>query len=164
MLARVSKIPVLVFVLVVVAGVAAAFTLSTGGDAQTAVEVRRGDAPARVSALNRADDYGADVVRTYLQAALACTPAGARVMTELSRPREGAARKLFGDACAASGGRPLAERLEAELAREELDARGRSLWRVETSAGTLPRDLLLRVRQGQSGWEIERACGGACPP
>src|SRR5687768_9762504 len=101
MLARVSKVPVLVLVLVVAAGVGAVVALSTGGDAQSEVEARRGDAPGLVSALNRADDYGADVVRTYLRAALTCTPAGARVMAKLSRPGEATARKLFDGACEA---------------------------------------------------------------
>jgi hypothetical protein len=109
-----------------------------------------------------ADDYGADVVRGYLRGALACSPAGDRVMDGSSRRGEAAAREIMRDACADAGGRPFADRLTAEVAQEDLDQRGRSLWQV--SGGRLPADLLLRVRQSTDGWEIDRPCTGACPP
>jgi hypothetical protein len=84
---------VLLLVAVMAAAVVAVVVL-TGDDGQSEVEARTGDPLPRVQSLNRSDDYGADVVRAYLQAAVTCSPAGDRVMADLSRPDEAPARKL----------------------------------------------------------------------
>jgi hypothetical protein len=147
----------------VVAGGVVAVVLLTGDDDQSSVAVHRGDALPDLRRLNHADDYGADVVRAYLTAALACSPGGERLMIRLSRTGESGARMLLLDACRRTGGRPFADRLEAKISQEDLDLRGRSLWRVTDSGGKLPDDLILRVRQASAGWEIDRACRGTCP-
>jgi hypothetical protein len=155
---------VLVLCVVVAAVVVLAVVLLTGDDGQSSVEAREGDALPRIGALNRADDYGADVVRAYLQAALTCSGGGERALARLSRPGEAAARKLVRDACARASGRPFTDRLTAKVAQDDLDQRGRSLWRVTGSGGKLPADLILRVRQSTKGWEIDRPCSGTCSP
>jgi Tfp pilus assembly protein PilN len=51
-----------------------------GGDDQSKVSVERGAALPKLSSLNRADDAGADTLRAYLAAALACDASGERLM------------------------------------------------------------------------------------
>ncbi len=52
----------------------------------------------------------------------------------------------------------------AELARDDLDARGNAFWRVEAdgNGSPLPSDLILRVGQDRNGWQIERRCDDIC--
>jgi hypothetical protein len=161
---RSPRVLVLLLGLAVAGAAVVAVVLLTTDDGQSKVEVRRGDPLPSVQSLNRADDYGADVVRAYLRAALTCSPAGDRGMAALSRPGETAARKIMRDACARTDGRPFADGLTAEVAQEDLDQRGRSLWRATASGGELPADLILRVRQSTNGWEIDRPCTETCPP
>ncbi|MGH2841791.1 MAG: hypothetical protein ACRDKY_13300 [Solirubrobacteraceae bacterium] len=154
----------LIGIAVVVGAVVLGIALLGGDDDQSKVEARAGDPLPDVAGLNREDDAGADVVRAYLEAALSCSPSGEALMRRLSRSGESGAAEVVRTACARSGGRPPADRVEAKLVPDELDEMGRALWRVEASDGALPADLILRVRQGSRGWEIERSCIRACPP
>lgn len=107
------------------------------GNEQTHVEVRSGD--ALPTDPNRSDDYGADTMRAYLTAALACdgealTRYGARI-DEIER------------LCDAAG-------VNAEVARDALDARGRALWKLSSRD-----DLYLWVAQEGGQWRITAATG-----
>jgi hypothetical protein len=151
-----------VFGLVALVVGAAVMAYLLGDDYQTEVEAKRGDTPAPVSSLNRADDAGADVLRTYLQAALTCTPDGLRIMQQLSRPGD-SARDLFTERCARNGNRPWTDAIHGELDPDELDARGRALWAVSADDGGLPRALHVRLRMPRGeAWEIDRACSAVC--
>ena len=147
--------------MVVLAAVLAAVLLA-GDDDQSHVEVSAGDSLPSMGSLNRSDDYGADVVRAYLQAVLTCTPAAQRLATQLSGAGDTTSSKVHADACARSGDRSGDTQLEAKIAREELDERGRSLWNVTGPAGAVGNDLVLRVSQDADGWVIERACRRLC--
>jgi len=146
----------------VVAVVGFALVLLLRPDPQSEVEIEAGTAPTPVAELNRSDDAGADVVRAYLAGALACDEDGREVMRRLSRPGETDMARVVARACASSGDRPWAETVKAELARDELDLRGNSFWRVEADGSPLPADLVLRVGQEQGNWQIERRCRSIC--
>jgi hypothetical protein len=140
-------------------GVVVACLLAAGGgyllfrdDPQREVDVRAGD-PMPAS-LNRADDYGADTLRAYLTAALSCNAAGERAKARLGRA-DAALEKALAGACEPS----RAEALTGETAREELDPRGRSLWRLSADGGSLPSGLHVWLAQaGGSGWMVDTAC------
>ena len=131
-----------------VAAVCAAIVLGvfllTRGDDQTEVEVRAGDPIP--TALNRSDDYGADTLRGYLAAALEC---------------DDAALAGFGTAIeeivALCDDRP--DGIEGEVAQEDLDPRGRALWKVTASDSKLPADLHVWLAQkGGNGWTVDASC------
>src|SRR6266545_1063458 len=137
------------------AGVAAAGVLALvvalvvgalSDDSQSKVEAHRGDTPAPVASLNRSDDAGADTLRAYLQAALACTRVGERVMAQLSRPAEREVRDIFRARCARNGNRPWSDSLTGELDPDELDQRGQALWAVSADGDGLPNGMHIRIR------------------
>ncbi len=146
-----------------IAALIVAVVLLSADNDQTTVEAKRGDPLPKGSGQNRSDDIGADVVRAYRQAADACSPAGTRLLDELSRPDDRSARSAVRVACARADGEPFAEHLRGEVAEVDLDHRGRSLWRVTAQDDELPDGMLLRVRQGDNSWEIDRACLQRCP-
>lgn len=131
-------------------------------DPQTNVKVERGDGVAAVGSLNRSDDAGADTLRAYLQAALSCTPSGARVMEQLSRSGERAVREIFASHCARSGQRPWTDALSGRLDPDQLDWESRARWAVSADDGSLPRGLHIRIRMEGGRWEIDRPCAGPC--
>jgi hypothetical protein len=132
-----------------------------GDDDQSEVSVERGDAVPKLSSLNRADDAGADTLRAYLAAALACDASGARLMAKLSRRGEASARSTFAAGC--KKGRSVWSSLAADQDPHELDGRGRAIWRVDADGGSLPDGLRVRIRMVDAGWEVDRKCTGSCP-
>jgi hypothetical protein len=132
-----------------------------GGDDQSKVSVERGAALPKLSSLNRADDAGADTLRAYLAAALACDASGERLMAELSRRGRASARSTFAAGC--KGGRSNWSSLAAEQDPRELDQRGRAIWRVDADGGSLPDGLRVRIRMVKAGWEVDRTCTRSCP-
>jgi hypothetical protein len=130
--------------IVVCAAIALVGFLLTNGDDQEHVEVRSGDSIP--SEINRGDDYGADTVRAYLTAALDCD--------EAALGRYGTPIEAIVALCQAKP-----DRVEAEAARDDLDGRGRALWKVSAADEALPSDLYVRVGQPQgNGWSVEAAC------
>ena len=113
------------------------------GNEQTHVRVRSGDVIANNP--NRADDYGADTVRAYLTAAIGC---------------DNAALMQYGTRMDEISGLCDTEEVEAEVARDQLDARGRALWKITAPGNALPADLHVWVAQvdGQ-GWVVTAASG-----
>lgn len=107
------------------------------GNEQTHVEVRAGD--AMPSDPDRSDDYGAATMRAYLTAALACDRA--------ALIRYGSPIDEIESLCDASG-------VDAEVAREALDARGRALWKLSS-----PRDLYLWTAKDGGQWRVTAATG-----
>ncbi|MBE2316430.1 hypothetical protein DVA67_010615 [Solirubrobacter sp. CPCC 204708] len=108
------------------------------GDEQTHVQVRSGDAIADDP--NREDDYGAETIRAYLTAALRC---------------DDAALARFGSPIEELAGLCEADGVEAEVARDQLDPRGRALWKLSD-----PPDLYLWVAQeGGQGWRVTAVSG-----
>lgn len=107
------------------------------GNEQTHVEVRSGDAPPGDP--DRSDDYGAATMRAYLTAALAC---------------DGAALARYGARIDEVEGLCDAAAVDAEVARDALDARGRALWKLSS-----PRDLYLWTAQENGQWRVTAATG-----
>ena len=113
------------------------------GNEQTHVRVRSGDVIA--SNPNRTDDYGADTVRAYLTAAIGC---------------DNAALMQYGTRMDEISGLCDTEEVEAEVARDQLDARGRALWKITAPGNALPADLHVWVAQVDGkGWIVTAASG-----
>ena len=132
-----------------------------GSDDQSEVSVDRGAALPRLSALNRADDAGADTLRAYLAGVLACDASGDRLMAELSRRGQASARTTFAAGC--KQGRSVWSSLAAEQDPHELDGRGRAIWHVDADGGSLPDGLRVRIRMVEAGWQVDRTCPRSCP-
>jgi hypothetical protein len=112
------------------------------GNEQTHVQVRSGDVIE--SDPNRADDYGADTVRAYLTAAIEC---------------DNSALVRYGTRIDEVSGLCDTEEVEAEVARDQLDARGRALWKLTAPGNALPADLHVWVAQVGGDWFVTAASG-----
>ena len=116
-----------------------------------------------MNSVNRADDYGADTLRAYLAAALACSPAGAAAMQRIGGDGEPELRRLLAAEACGGSGRP--DVLDADVAQDDLDRGGRALWRVSAGGGELAdgRRVWL-AQQGGTQWVVDQVCParGAC--